>query len=65
MADELLFFIDKNFYNQMESEVLNFITNEILDLFCSYKNRDVWDILRDMLFRHGSQSEELISSDIW
>jgi hypothetical protein len=49
----------------MEQEVLNFITNEILDLFCSYKDRRIWDILRDMLFRHGSQSEELISSEIW
>ena len=39
IADELLFFIDQNFYDQMEQEVLNFLTNEILDLFCSYENR--------------------------
>ena len=45
--------------------MLNFLTNEILDLFCSYEDRRIWDTLRDMLFRHGSQSEELIYSDLW
>lgn len=54
VADELLFFIDQKFYNQMENEVLTFLTNEILDLFCSYEDRGVWDALRDILFRYGS-----------
>lgn len=45
--------------------MLNFLTNEILDLFCSYEDRAIWDTLRDMLFRYGCQSEELISSDLW
>lgn len=65
MTDELLFFIDAKFYNQMEGEILTFMTNEILDLFCSYEDRRVWDSLRDILFRYGSQSEESISHTLW
>jgi hypothetical protein len=49
----------------MENDILNFLTNEILDMFCSYKNQAIWDTLRDMLLRHGSQSEELISNDLF
>ena len=49
----------------MENEVLTFLTNEILDLFCSYEDRRVWDALRDILFRYGSQAEEGISNTLW
>jgi hypothetical protein len=49
----------------MENEVLTFLTNEILDLFCSYEDRRVWDALRDILFRYGSQAEEGINNNLW
>ena len=49
----------------MENDILNFLTNEILDMFCSYKNQAIWDTLRDMLLRHGSQSEELVCDDLF
>ena len=49
----------------MENDILNFLTNEILDMFCSYKDQRIWNTLRDMLLRHGSQSEELLCPDLF